>query len=114
MLLHLDKNILDAPGRGRGHRLRQGPLLRGAGCAGERAVPGRIGRVRTRVEQVAEAFLHHLAVERGSAENTLRSYTADLRRYAEHLAGAGIDDLGAVREADVSGFVAALRSGPTG
>ncbi|MDN5858689.1 MAG: site-specific tyrosine recombinase XerD [Pseudonocardia sp.] len=61
----------------------------------------------------AEAFLHHLAVERGSAANTLRSYTGDLRRYVEYLAARGIDDLGAVREADVSGFVAALRN-PSG
>ncbi len=65
------------------------------------------------VRDVVEAYLHHLAVERGSAENTLRSYTGDLRRYVEHLATAGIDDLGVVREADVSGFVMALRSGPT-
>jgi integrase/recombinase XerD len=60
-----------------------------------------------------DAFLHHLAVERGSAANTLRSYTGDLRRYVDHLTAQGIDDLGAVRESDVSGFVAALRSGPT-
>ncbi len=63
--------------------------------------------------EVVEAFLHHLTVERGSAENTLRSYTGDLRRYVEHLRGLAIDDLGAVREGDVSGFVMALRSGPT-
>jgi Site-specific recombinase XerD len=59
-----------------------------------------------------EAFLHHLTVERGSAANTVRSYTTDLRRYREHLASLGIDDLGAVREADVAAFVPALRSGP--
>ncbi len=59
-----------------------------------------------------EAFLHHLAVERGSAVNTLRSYTGDLRRYVDHLTASGVDDLGAVRESDVSGFVVALRSGP--
>jgi integrase/recombinase XerD len=59
-----------------------------------------------------EAYLHHLAVERGSAANTLRSYTTDLRRYLEHLAAGGIDELDAVRERDVSGFVARLRGGP--
>ena len=63
-------------------------------------------------EQAVEAFLHHLAVERGSATNTLRSYGTDLRRYLDHLAGQGIKELGDVRESDVSGFVAALRSGP--
>ena len=60
-----------------------------------------------------EAFLHHLTVERGSAANTLRSYAGDLDRYLEHLRGRGLDDLAAVREDDVTSFVAALRSGPT-
>ncbi|MDN5930985.1 MAG: site-specific tyrosine recombinase XerD [Pseudonocardia sp.] len=60
-----------------------------------------------------EAFLHHLTVERGSAANTIASYTADLRRYVDHLDGLGVDELGRVREADVRGFVVALRSGPT-
>ncbi|WP_300019095.1 site-specific tyrosine recombinase XerD [Pseudonocardia sp.] len=64
------------------------------------------------VERAVEAFLHHLAVERGSAANTLRSYTGDLRRYVDHLTERGISDLGAVREVDVTGFVVALRSGP--
>lgn len=65
------------------------------------------------VSGIVEAFLHHLTVERGSAANTLRSYSTDLDRYRDHLAGLGIDDLGAVREAEVAGFVTALRSGPT-
>ncbi len=64
-------------------------------------------------ERAVEAFLHHLTVERGSAANTLRSYTGDLRRYLAHLHGLGIDDIGAVREVDVTAFVGALRSGPT-
>jgi integrase/recombinase XerD len=64
------------------------------------------------VAGVVEAFLHHLTVERGSAANTLRSYSTDLRRYVDHLAAGGIDDLGVVRESDVAGFVTALRSGP--
>ncbi|MDT7552121.1 MAG: integrase/recombinase XerD [Pseudonocardiales bacterium] len=62
-------------------------------------------------EQAVEAFLHHLAVERGSAANTLRSYAADLRRYVEHLGETGRGDLAEVREADVTGFVVALRQG---
>ncbi|MFC4949009.1 site-specific tyrosine recombinase XerD [Pseudonocardia sp. GCM10023141] len=63
-------------------------------------------------ERAVEAFVHHLTVERGSAANTLRSYGTDLRRYLDHLATYGINDLDAVCETDVSGFVAALRSGP--
>ena len=66
----------------------------------------------SRAADVVEAFLHHLTVERGSAANTLRSYAGDLRRYLDHLAGHGIEDLAAVREADVSAFVVALRAGP--
>lgn len=61
--------------------------------------------------EVIDGFLHHLAVERGSAANTLRSYTADLRRYREYLAAQGLDDLAAVREGDIGRFVAALREG---
>ncbi len=61
---------------------------------------------RVKVADAVEAFLHHLAVERGSAANTLRSYTTDLRRYVDHL---GERELADVREADVSGFVVALR-----
>ena len=63
-----------------------------------------------RPADVVEAFLHHLAVERGSATNTLRSYTVDLERYLGHLHGAGVHDLGHVREAHVTGFVVALRT----
>jgi integrase/recombinase XerD len=63
-----------------------------------------------RPADVAEAFLHHLAVERGSAHNTLRSYAVDLERYVRHLAASGVDDLGQVREEHVTGFVVALRT----
>jgi integrase/recombinase XerD len=63
-------------------------------------------------EAAVQAFLHHLAVERGSAANTLRSYTVDLRRYLDHLRAQGIDRLEAIREGDVAAFVTALRSGP--
>jgi integrase/recombinase XerD len=61
---------------------------------------------------VVEAFLHHLAVERGSATNTLAAYRADLARYLDHLRARDVDDLAAVREADVAAFVPALRSPP--
>ncbi|HKS45474.1 MAG TPA: site-specific tyrosine recombinase XerD [Amycolatopsis sp.] len=57
------------------------------------------------------AYLDHLAVERGTARNTLDSYARDLRRYTEHLARAGIEDFRRVGEADVAGFGAALREG---
>src|SRR5690348_10406532 len=59
---------------------------------------------------VVEAFLHHLAVERGSAANTLRSYTVDLERYLAHLHGCGVGDLAQAREEHVTGFLVALRT----
>jgi integrase/recombinase XerD len=68
--------------------------------------------VGTRPGDVVEAFLHHLAVERGSATNTLAAYRADLTRYLDHLRARDVDDLAAVREADVAAFVPALRSPP--
>jgi integrase/recombinase XerD len=61
------------------------------------------------VAAAAARYLDHLAVERGLAGNTLLSYRRDLRRYA---AFTGPDRaLESVGEADVAGFVAALRTG---
>ncbi|HET6166738.1 MAG TPA: site-specific tyrosine recombinase XerD [Marmoricola sp.] len=56
-------------------------------------------------------YLDHLGVERGLADNTLKSYRRDLRRYAEYLDVAGIADLDAVDEQTVVGFLMALREG---
>jgi integrase/recombinase XerD len=50
-------------------------------------------------------------VERGLAENTLKSYRRDLRRYVGHLAGLGVDDVSEVAESAVSGFLMSLREG---
>ncbi|MQA16319.1 MAG: site-specific tyrosine recombinase XerD [Pseudonocardiaceae bacterium] len=58
-----------------------------------------------------DSYLDHLAVERGTARNTLDSYTRDLRRYADHLASAGVTDLAEVGEGHVTGFLSALREG---
>ena len=62
------------------------------------------------LDATVAAFLHHLAVERGSARNTLRAYATDLERYAAHLAAAGVEDLADVRECHVTAFVVALRT----
>jgi len=56
-----------------------------------------------------KAFLDHLAVERGTARNTLESYARDLRRYTEHLAARGITAPAQVTEAVVGDFLAGLR-----
>ncbi|MDX6287300.1 MAG: integrase/recombinase XerD [Frankiales bacterium] len=52
-----------------------------------------------------------MAVERGSATNTLASYRRDLGRYVRYLAGHGHRDLTGVGEAEVAGYLAVLREG---
>jgi integrase/recombinase XerD len=63
------------------------------------------------LQRAVRTYLDHLSVERGVAANTLTSYRRDLRRYLEHLEGLGIDDLDAVAEETVSGFLMRLREG---
>jgi integrase/recombinase XerD len=70
-------------------------------------VPGGLWRVLS-------AYLDHLAVERGTARNTLDSYARDLRRYTAHLGRAGVTELDQVSERHVSSFLAALRDGSYG
>jgi integrase/recombinase XerD len=61
--------------------------------------------------RAVRTYLDHLVVERGLADNTLKSYRRDLRRYLGFLAAHGIDQLAAVDEAAVTGFLIALREG---
>lgn len=61
--------------------------------------------------RAVRTYLDHLAVERGLAANTLSSYRRDLRRYLDHLAGVGVDDLDGVTEQTVSDFLVRLREG---
>ena len=63
------------------------------------------------VGSAIRTYLDHLTVERGLADNTLKSYRRDLRRYVGWLADRGIDRLDGVEEATVSGFLMALREG---
>ena len=72
------------------------------------AAAGRPGR---RIDALVRTYLDHLAVERGSAANTLSSYRRDLRRYRAFLAGAGVDDLRHVQARTVGQFLAHLREG---
>jgi integrase/recombinase XerD len=61
--------------------------------------------------RAVRTYLDHLAVERGLAVNTLSSYRRDLRRYLDHLAGVGVDDLDRVTEQTVADFLVRLREG---
>jgi site-specific recombinase XerC len=63
------------------------------------------------VAQAVEVYLDHLAVERGLAANTLLSYRRDLSRFSRWLDASGRRRLSEVSEADVAGFLAALRTG---
>jgi integrase/recombinase XerD len=63
------------------------------------------------LDDQVQGYLDHLSIERGVAANTLSSYRRDLRRYAEHLATRGVDDLRDVTEPDVREFLVALRKG---
>ena len=65
----------------------------------------------TGVEQAVHDYLGHLGVERGLADNTLRSYRRDLRRYLAFLLDRDITEPQAVGEQDVAAFLAALRTG---
>ncbi|MCY7364842.1 MAG: site-specific tyrosine recombinase XerD [Frankiaceae bacterium] len=61
--------------------------------------------------RAVEVYLDHLAVERGLAANTLSSYRRDLARWTGWLRAGGRERLSEVAEADVAGFLAALRTG---
>jgi integrase/recombinase XerD len=63
------------------------------------------------LDRAIRTYLEHLSVEKGLAANTLSSYRRDLRRYRAYLAGAGVEELDAITEAAVSGFLMRLREG---
>ncbi|CAA9317654.1 MAG: Site-specific tyrosine recombinase XerD [uncultured Nocardioidaceae bacterium] len=67
--------------------------------------------VRGSVQRAVRTYLDHLVVERGLADNTLKSYRRDLRRYLDFLAGSGVRDLSEVSEATVTRFLVHLREG---
>ncbi|WP_028473210.1 site-specific tyrosine recombinase XerD [Nocardioides alkalitolerans] len=56
-------------------------------------------------------YLDHLAVERGSAANTLSSYRRDLRRYLAFLDARGVETVDGVTTEVVADFLVGLRTG---
>jgi len=61
--------------------------------------------------RAVRTYLDHLVVERGLAENSVKSYRRDLRRYLGYLDSVGVSDLDQITEQTVSGFLMALREG---
>ncbi|WP_319944415.1 site-specific tyrosine recombinase XerD [Nocardia macrotermitis] len=66
------------------------------------------------LQREIDAYLDHLAVERGAARNTLSAYRRDLGRYREFLTHRGITGLAEVRESDIGDFTVSLRAGAHG
>lgn len=60
---------------------------------------------------LVRAYLDHLAVERGVASNTLASYRRDLGRYVAFLHDVGVTTFADVDAAQVTAFLAHLRTG---
>src|SRR3954466_10791693 len=79
--------------------------------AGTTASPDTPAGVPGELVRALRTYLDHLVVERGLADNTLKSYRRDLRRYVAWLAGQGVHDLGGVGEETVTRFLMALREG---
>ncbi|WP_433561720.1 site-specific tyrosine recombinase XerD [Nocardia sp. CA-151230] len=61
-----------------------------------------------------DAYLDHLAVERGVARNTLSAYRRDLGRYQYFLTERGVETLARVAESDIADYMVSLRSGDSG
>ena len=66
---------------------------------------------RGALQQTAQTYLDHLAVERGLAHNTVSSYRRDLRRYVGFLDALGLSDPSQVQESHVGEFLMRLREG---
>jgi integrase/recombinase XerD len=63
------------------------------------------------LSRAIQTYLDHLAVERGVAKNTLLSYRRDLARYQGFCQARGLSDPADVVPADVTDFLAGLRTG---
>ncbi len=65
----------------------------------------------TPVERAVDDYLGHVGVERGLADNTVRSYRRDLRRYLGFLLARDLTDPASIGENDVAAFLGHLRTG---
>ena len=90
------------------------PALRASGSSSSALrASGSSPALGSALDDQLQGYLDHLTIERGVAVNTLSSYRRDLRRYAEHLAERGIDDLAKVTEIEPDLVILDLMLGPT-
>lgn len=62
------------------------------------------------MDELAEAYLHYLAVEKGLSRNTLEAYSRDIRAFIEFLKERSLQDLRVVDRATAVQFVKALEA----
>jgi integrase/recombinase XerD len=63
------------------------------------------------VEQLIDAFLDHLAVERGLASNTRSAYRSDLAQFSGFLRGRGIEHLNGTQRQHITEYLLHQRKG---
>ena len=68
----------------------------------------------TPLQRQIQAYLDHLAVERGLAKNSLAAYRRDLSRYEQYCVSQKIMDATAVTSSTVSDFLVSIRTGKDG
>ena len=66
------------------------------------------------LERQRDAYLAHVAVERGLSPNTVAAYRRDLDRYAAFLVSHGVEDLADVTRENVSAFAQGVGTGEDG
>ena len=72
------------------------------------ALPAPVGYTPP-VQHLVDAFLDHLAVERGAAANTRASYALDLARFTSFLAGQGVTQINDLRRETITDYLLAQR-----
>ncbi|MDW4572194.1 site-specific tyrosine recombinase XerD [Microbacterium sp. M3] len=59
-----------------------------------------------RLDRAVDAYLRHVAIERGLSENTVAAYRRDLAGYVQWLREQGVQETGAVTPTMLSSFIA--------
>ena len=66
-----------------------------------------------KVDRAVDAYLRHVAIERGLSENTVAAYRRDLSGYAGWLREQGIEDTAEVTSVTLASFIADRAAGRT-